>query len=577
MPLQNNFKEFGGYGSSEPALSNTTPSLSPHNVPRQQHSDVPGAMNGAPPPYHPTPHAHYSANLPPPPPHPDPGYWYSHGYVEESSWKLTSSPLVTKKARSNMIDGEASKSSDALEPSEPTNNSPDSDVPPTSSSFRNVPIRHPPPLYAQGPYPPYYGMPPPPPPPPPPPDHAFSVPQPYQWQYPPYPIYPPTGYQVGYFPYPIPPPCVHEPHMQPPQVKQPCVANTAKKRPLSTSHNKSVHTIQVPTRQQSHQTKSRKRKMYSDFVGVTYNLTHAKYQVTVTHYRKQYYLGRYKLAADAALAYDEAAKLLKGPNWKVNFSSNEAYEKARKEEIQRIGTVDENAICQSKVKEMLASNMSKLAAGLSSRSKEKTVEPVGKGSTKLTLSDEAFGRKSRGKDGAVVRFDDTSIKKTVGKKTTPFATVHSTHDVDGMSKVTPCLESGGIGTPLSSSELDSKMQLSRSKLNEDEDTNCEVKLVVKTPLPDSAGHAKSSESNTPESVIKPKVLQYQGDEIQQNATKVSTSFRPHANDSASRIEQHQHINSTTATICAQGAPPVKKSGTFVAASALMSLHGNDDE
>ena len=122
------------------------------------------------------------------------------------------------------------------------------------------------------------------------------------------------------------------------------------------------------------------------------------------------------------------------------------------------------------------------------------------------------------------------------------------------------------------------MQLSRSKLNEDEDTNCdEVKLIVKTPLPDSADHAKSSESNTPESVIKPKVLQYQGDEMNRNPTKVSTSFGPHANDSASRIEQHQNINSTAATISAQGAPPVKKSGTFVAASALMSLHGNDDD
>ena len=33
-----------------------------------------------------------------------------------------------------------------------------------------------------------------------------------------------------------------------------------------------------------------------------YNKTHAKYQACITHYRKQHYLGRYKLAVDAALA-----------------------------------------------------------------------------------------------------------------------------------------------------------------------------------------------------------------------------------------------------------------------------------
>ena len=40
-------------------------------------------------------------------------------------------------------------------------------------------------------------------------------------------------------------------------------------------------------------TTSRKHKdMYSDFVGVTYNKIHAKYQACITHYRKQHYLGR---------------------------------------------------------------------------------------------------------------------------------------------------------------------------------------------------------------------------------------------------------------------------------------------
>lgn len=77
----------------------------------------------------------------------------------------------------------------------------------------------------------------------------------------------------------------------------------------------------------------RRKKMYSDFVGVTYNKTHAKYQACITHYRKQHYLGRYKLAVDAARAYDQSAKLLKGEGWKINFQADEDYEAAKAKEV----------------------------------------------------------------------------------------------------------------------------------------------------------------------------------------------------------------------------------------------------
>merc|ERR1719491_1423268 len=73
--------------------------------------------------------------------------------------------------------------------------------------------------------------------------------------------------------------------------------------------------------------------MYSDYVGVTYNKTHAKFQACITHYRKQHYLGRYRLAVDAARAYDKSAKELKGDGWKINFQSDEEYEKAKLKEI----------------------------------------------------------------------------------------------------------------------------------------------------------------------------------------------------------------------------------------------------
>ena len=79
----------------------------------------------------------------------------------------------------------------------------------------------------------------------------------------------------------------------------------------------------------------RRQKMYSDYVGVTYNKTHAKFQACITHYRKQYYLGRFKLAVDAARAYDIKARDMKGPGWKINFQSDEDYERAKKKEIDK--------------------------------------------------------------------------------------------------------------------------------------------------------------------------------------------------------------------------------------------------
>ena len=87
---------------------------------------------------------------------------------------------------------------------------------------------------------------------------------------------------------------------------------------------------------------TRRKKMYSDYVGVTYNKTHAKYQACITHYRKQHYLGRYKLAVDAARAYDESAKLLKGNGWKINFNSVEEYERAKAREIAVLAKSNKN-------------------------------------------------------------------------------------------------------------------------------------------------------------------------------------------------------------------------------------------
>jgi len=366
-----------------------------------------------------------------------------------------------------------------------------------------------------------------------------------------------------------------------------------KKRPLPPSFNKNVHAGYLPPR--PHPRTSRKKKMYSDFVGVTYNLTHAKYQACITHYRKQYYLGRYKLAVDAALAYDESAKLLKGPNWKVNFPTKEAYEEARKEEVQHIGRIGDKVTDddQSKAAEIVATKIAKLAASLSSQSKGKEVKPAGAGSSNPTAqSDEACDRKPNEKGGVLVHFerslDDTSTKKSGGKKT-PFATLHTTDGVGGMSKVTPC-QSEPEGMPLATPKLDSKLQPSQSKPNEDKiGDDDEEESVVKTPLADSSDpdrHVQGVHKSTPESIIKPKVLQYQGDNVEQNATESAASLKSsvEANESESRMEQqiptsNESCKSAAPNIGTQNATPTTKSesGTFVAASALMTLHGKEKD
>ena len=78
----------------------------------------------------------------------------------------------------------------------------------------------------------------------------------------------------------------------------------------------------------------RRQKLYSNYTGVTYSKLHTKYQACVTHYCKQHHLGRYELAVDAARAYDESAKLLKGYAWKLNFGTVEEYELAKKRELE---------------------------------------------------------------------------------------------------------------------------------------------------------------------------------------------------------------------------------------------------
>jgi hypothetical protein len=75
----------------------------------------------------------------------------------------------------------------------------------------------------------------------------------------------------------------------------------------------------------------------SAYKGVSKSTGQTKYQAQIFHNKKQLNIGCYQLESDAAYAYDEAAKLLKGPSWKRNFKTKEDHTEAREIEIKQRG------------------------------------------------------------------------------------------------------------------------------------------------------------------------------------------------------------------------------------------------
>lgn len=79
--------------------------------------------------------------------------------------------------------------------------------------------------------------------------------------------------------------------------------------------------------------KARKRKKMSDYQGVSRNTRLCKY----TSRCFNVYIGVYTLSTDAAMAYDEAARRLKGSNCRLNFATIFEYEHSRARELERTG------------------------------------------------------------------------------------------------------------------------------------------------------------------------------------------------------------------------------------------------
>eukprot|EP00579_Thalassiosira_antarctica_P003270 CAMPEP_0201904980 /NCGR_PEP_ID=MMETSP0902-20130614/56276_1 /ASSEMBLY_ACC=CAM_ASM_000551 /TAXON_ID=420261 /ORGANISM="Thalassiosira antarctica, Strain CCMP982" /LENGTH=1143 /DNA_ID=CAMNT_0048439085 /DNA_START=159 /DNA_END=3590 /DNA_ORIENTATION=+ len=83
----------------------------------------------------------------------------------------------------------------------------------------------------------------------------------------------------------------------------------------------------------------------SDLKGSSFIQEKKKYQAKIKHGGKHNHLGYYKIASDAALAHDEALKLLMGPKANTNYATEHDHKNMRAMELRRTGlNVDFEAV-----------------------------------------------------------------------------------------------------------------------------------------------------------------------------------------------------------------------------------------
>lgn len=80
-----------------------------------------------------------------------------------------------------------------------------------------------------------------------------------------------------------------------------------------------------------------KKDFVSRYKGVRLRDDTSKYTAKLGHNCSTLSLGCYELAADAALAYDEAAKAIKDEDWELNFATKQSYCEARAKELDARG------------------------------------------------------------------------------------------------------------------------------------------------------------------------------------------------------------------------------------------------
>ncbi|KAL7554383.1 hypothetical protein ACHAWF_017828 [Thalassiosira exigua] len=142
---------------------------------------------------------------------------------------------------------------------------------------------------------------------------------------------------------------------------------------------------------------------HSIYVGVTFNKKANKF-VSYVHVKGRVHLGYYRLQSDAALAHDEAVRLLKLPS-KTNFPTRNEYEHSKAKELERTGLDEEDAAMtaaqlEAKVREKVDKHLPGANGGGTPCMDQRKSAPISSGS-------------KRASDGRVV---DTERKRKPKKK-----------------------------------------------------------------------------------------------------------------------------------------------------------------
>jgi hypothetical protein len=105
------------------------------------------------------------------------------------------------------------------------------------------------------------------------------------------------------------------------------------KRAAGDSSEIALDSMKHPTK------KTKTRKKYCDYGGVFWIKKESKFVSRTIYNRKTYNLGKFFLAADAALAVDNWIRVYEIPetSHQLNFSSEESYEQARALELEKTG------------------------------------------------------------------------------------------------------------------------------------------------------------------------------------------------------------------------------------------------
>ena len=188
---------------------------------------------------------------------------------------------------------------------------------------------------------------------------------------------------------------------------------------------------------------TRKSVSPAEYVGVSYSRARNQYQARVCILQKQQYCGRYRLAADAAKAYDDTIKRL-GLQREANFSSKEEYLVARREEVLKH---EEGAQRQ---RDMMTA--ARAAAGLGSAHPSYASPPASVSAVNVDLNTTASHATSGTKRELEVDFAEAETPSPPAAKKARNNLKAQTENVKGSTMVNTAL--AAITGPIDSAELD---------------------------------------------------------------------------------------------------------------------------